>query len=83
MKVTSISYSRVFSIPDYENEKISITADIEENEKVEEEMEKLKATVEMCHKQFTKERIENEERKNKINALETQIAMLKSDYLPF
>ncbi len=88
MKVTSISYSRVFSLPEYENEKIGITADIEEGDKTEDKMKELKVTVNSRHNSFMKERLDEEKRQDQIYRLEDMIRNLKAginmdDDVPF
>lgn len=49
MKIIKISYSRVFSLGSYENEKISMEAEVEEGDDVMKCYVKLKESVEMAH----------------------------------
>jgi hypothetical protein len=49
MKITSISYSRVFSLGNYENEKIGFEAEIQEGEDSLKAFHDLKLTVEHAH----------------------------------
>lgn len=49
MKVTKISYGRVFSLGNYENEKIAIEADVQEGEDLLKAYVELKQTVEHAH----------------------------------
>jgi hypothetical protein len=49
MKVTKISYGRVFSLGNYENEKIAIEAEVHEDEDLMRAYVDLKKTVEHAH----------------------------------
>ena len=46
MKITKVKYEKLFSLPNYENEKFSIEADIESGDKASEVLDKLKRFVE-------------------------------------
>lgn len=48
MKIKSVEYSALFNLGDYNNEKISFTADVEEGESVEEVVEKLRNKAKEC-----------------------------------
>jgi len=88
MKVTSISYARVFSLPGYENEKLSATAELEQGDQPDEVMIKLREFIDGQHKNFQKERSDKIDRLNKISRLKEMISNLEAgrdinDDVPF
>lgn len=49
LKITKMGYSRVFSLGNYENEKISVEADVPEGYEINKAYVELKETVENAH----------------------------------
>jgi hypothetical protein len=50
MKVTSVNYSKVFSLGNYENEKIGVEIELQEGDNVQIAMQQAKQYVEFNHK---------------------------------